>query len=139
VLAGVDGGGGHLDVRGRDGQVDDDFDVGMVQCRVHAAPLGDAVFLGPRLGGFLEEVGDDVDLEVREDGQVVQVLLADVAGADDGDADGAAAVAGAVWTPLMPALLRWPWWSRVQEAERLGDAVEDVPGVVVEFHDAHFQ
>ena len=90
-LPAFDGGRGHLHVRGRDGQVDDDLDVGMVQCRVHAARLRDAVFLGPRLGRFLEEVGDDVDLQVREDRQVVQVLLADVAGADDGDADRSAA------------------------------------------------
>ena len=86
VLAGVDGGGGHLHVGGRDGEVDDDFDVGMVQRCVHAAPLRDAVFLGAGFGGLLEEVGDDEDLQVREDREVVQVLLADVAGADDGDA-----------------------------------------------------
>ena len=135
VLAGVDGGRGHFHVRGRDGQVDDDFDVGVVQCRVHPAPFGDAVFLGPRLGGVLEEVGDDVDLQVREDRQVVQVLLADVAGADDGDAHRAAAR----WLRRSCARAPSAGAGGVQVGEALGDAVEDVAGVVVELHDAHFQ
>src|SRR5690606_10441265 len=104
VFARVDRARGHLDVGRGDGQVHDDVDVGVVQCRVHPAPLGDTVFLGARLGGVLEKVGDDVDLEVREDRQVVQVLLADVAGADDGDAHGATSLGGAhAFTPWAPA------------------------------------
>ena len=135
VLAGVDGGRGHFHVGGRDGQVDDDLDVGVVQCGVHAAPFGDPVFLGARLGGVFEEVRDDVDLEVREDRQVVQVLLADVAGADDGDAHRTAAVG---WRrSCVHALLAGG--TALQVAKALGDAVEDVAGVVVEFHDADFE
>ena len=100
---------------------------------------GDAVFLGARRGGLFEEIGDDVDLEVGEDGQVVQVLLADVAGADDGDAHRAAAgggldaVAAHAFTPCAPGR------NALQVVEALGDAVEDVAGVVVEFHDADFE
>ena len=104
VLPGVDGGRGHLHVGGRDGQVDDDFDVGMVQRALHAAPLRDAVFLGAGRGGLLEEVGDDVDLQVGEDREVVQVLLADVPGADDGDAYRAAAGCVAVARSCVCAL-----------------------------------
>jgi hypothetical protein len=111
---------------------------GWFSASVHAAPLRDAVFLGPRLGGLDEEVRDHQDLDVREDGEVVQVLLADVARADDGDADGA--LAG--WRLRSSCLCSFGALrgsGEVQEAERLGDALEDVPGVVVEFHDANFQ
>ncbi|MDI2022403.1 hypothetical protein PJL18_02941 [Paenarthrobacter nicotinovorans] len=91
VLARVDGSGGYLDVRRRNGQVHNDFDVGMVQCQLRRAKLGDPVFLGAGLGCLFEQVGDHQDFDVREGGEVIQVLLADVARADDGDAYGALA------------------------------------------------
>ena len=67
VLARVDRGRGNLHVRCRDGQVHDDFDVGMVQCQLGRTELRDSVFLGACLGGVDEEVGDHQDLQVRED------------------------------------------------------------------------
>ena len=140
VLAGVDCRGGDFDVRGRDGEVDDEFDVGMVQCQLGRAEFGDPVFLGPCLRGFDEEVRDDQDLQVREDREVVQVLLADVARADDGDADRAFA-GGRVRSSCLHSFCACCVGAGCggQVGQALGDAFEDVTGVVVELNHANFQ
>ena len=103
------------------------------------AGLGDAVFLGACRGGLLEEVGDDVDLEVGEDRQVVQVLLADVARADDGDAHRAPAG----WLLRGARMLMRPpggWPDPLCRKARLWAMPSKMsPGVVVEFHHSDFQ
>ena len=60
----------------------------------HRADSGMPYSLARACAGSSNEVRDDVDLQVREDRQVVQVLLADVACTDDGDADGPCGTAG---------------------------------------------
>lgn len=91
VLARAHRGCGDLDVRRRDGEVDDDLHIRVPQREFRCAVLGDPELLGPCPGGLGEDVGDHMDLEVRERREVVQVVGADDARADDGDADRSAA------------------------------------------------
>src|SRR5699024_1172023 len=100
---------GDLGVGGGDRQVDHDLHVGVVQHVLGGAGGGDAELRRPRRGGLGEQVAHDVHDEVRERGEVGEVLGGDGAGADEADADGAG---------------------------RGLDALEQVPGVVVELDHA---
>ncbi|GGK81661.1 hypothetical protein GCM10012284_14640 [Mangrovihabitans endophyticus] len=76
-------------MHGRDGQVDDDLHVRMGQRQLGRTTLGDAVRRRLPLREFRYEVGDDPDVEIREAGEIVQVLSADPARADQRDPNGA--------------------------------------------------
>jgi len=89
VLARGDDRLGDLDVRRGDREIDHDVDVGVVEHHVDPTEARDAVLLGLRLRPLLEEIRDREDADVRERGEVRQVLIADVAGTDDADTHGA--------------------------------------------------
>ena len=88
MLAGGERGRGDLGVRGRDGEVDDQLDVVAGERLLEGPVAGDAVALGLRARELGAQVGDEAHVEVRVAGHVRQVLVADRAGADDGDAHG---------------------------------------------------
>ena len=87
VLAGRDDRLRHRDVRRRDREVDDDLDVGMVEHDVDAAAGRHAVLGGLLAGAVLEQIADGEHAQIGERREVLQVLVADVARADDADAD----------------------------------------------------
>ncbi len=82
---------GDLGVGGRDREVDDDLHLGQGEDRVEAARDGHAVLARRRGGAVGVQVGDAEDAHVGEGAEGPQVLAADDARADDGDADGAGA------------------------------------------------
>ena len=76
-----------LDVGARDGEVHHDLDT-VVREELREGPgSGDPERLGLDAGPHKVEVGDEPDVEVRERGQVAEVLGADGAGAHHADAD----------------------------------------------------
>jgi hypothetical protein len=80
---------GHLDVRDRDGQVDHDLDVRVVQDGVGTAVGLDPVLLGLVLGRLRPEVADRDDLQVGEALHALDVGVGDHSGADHTNSDSA--------------------------------------------------
>ena len=87
VLSGPQRGERHRGVRGGDGQVDHQFDLGDGEHIRHAAADRYAVLVSDRRGSAQVEVRDGEHPHVRECRQVPEVLVADHSGADDRDAD----------------------------------------------------
>ena len=87
VLARGDGGPGHLHVHLRDGEVHDEIDVRVGQHVLARAPGADAVLLRLGPGALGQQVADGHDVDVGERRQVLEVGLADDAGADDADSE----------------------------------------------------
>ncbi len=93
MLAGPDRLEGHAGVDRGDGQVNDKLDLGHGQGGGQVAGVRDAVLGGLGRGAVSVEVGAGQHGDVGEADQVRQVLVADVAAADDRDPDGANVVA----------------------------------------------
>ena len=91
VLARLERPESDLHVHLRQGEVDDDLDLVVSEQLVDRAVPGDAEGLGLGPRALLVDVGDESHLDVGEGGEVLQVLRADDAGADDADSDRAAA------------------------------------------------
>lgn len=91
VLAGLDGGEGHLGVDGGDGQVDHQLDVGVREDLLGGAGGGDAVLGGLAAGALDVEVAEGEHLHVGEGAEVLEVGVGDDADADQADADGSGA------------------------------------------------
>ena len=88
VLAGGDRALGDLGVGGRDREVDDDLDLGMADDDGGVAGDRDAMLGRLRSSHVGDGIADREDPRVRELREVLEVLRADVPGADDADPDG---------------------------------------------------
>ena len=86
MLAGGDRLQPDLDMRLRDGQVDDDLD-GRVGEKIGDAFGGEAELGGARLGDRLIHVGEGAHLQDGKDARCLEIGRADIAAADDADAD----------------------------------------------------
>ena len=88
VLAGAEGGEVDADVGGGDGEVENGVDVGIGEEFLDGAGL-EAVLDGLGAGEIHVEIGDGGEFRVGAVGrEVLEVLAADVAAADDADAEG---------------------------------------------------
>ena len=90
VLARGDGRKGHLDMRGRDGQVDHDLDIRMPERGRNSTPGLDAELARTLLGDGFVDIADRMHDDVGKGGEVLEILLADGAGTDEPDPDRAA-------------------------------------------------
>ena len=84
---------------------------GWLQHVVGGAPLSDAVLLGPGLGRVDVQVTEDDHVDVGEPGQVLQVGVADHAGADETDTHRSSSCHQDLLLSLVSG--RWTWTCRV--------------------------
>src|SRR5581483_7703480 len=85
-LARGDGGGRHLDVRLRHGEVHDDVYVRIVEQLGDGQGLANLVLLRERVRALLHDVGARDEIQVRECADLRGVGVGDDAAADDADA-----------------------------------------------------